>query len=81
VTGEQLAILAAQALAAALVLLVLVGRHRWRRHVSFDATIARAHPELPALPVHHDLAQVAAQAINVHTPPAPRVLGGWERLP
>lgn len=66
-------------LASTVAVLCAIVSHAWRRHVSFDATIARRHPELRTLAPHAgDLGAVAMHAVNVRTPVAPRTVGDWE---
>ena len=73
-------VLAPLGLVVALVaVLYAIASHAWRRHVSFDATIRRRHPELRTIAPHSgDLGAVAVRAVNVRTPVAPRTVGDWE---
>lgn len=60
-------------------LLVFAGWRAHQRRIAFDRTVAREHPELRHLqPEHDQLGLVAARAVDVRTPGAPRELGGWE---
>ena len=67
----------ATALAPLVVLLLVIGGRRAGRRSSFGATVARHHPELAAvLDVDlGELGRVAARAVDVRTPAAPRQLG------
>lgn len=71
-----MAVLATALVPLVLVLLVIGGRRAGRRS-SFGSTLARHHPELAAvLDVDlGELGRVAARAVDVRTPPAPRQLG------
>lgn len=76
--GNEGAVLVLLQLAiAAVVLAIVAGWRRHQRRSSFDSTIARVHPELArGLPVHvGELGPVAARAIDLDTPGAPRQLG------
>lgn len=73
-------LLGMQAAALVLGLALLASRPGARRRRSFDATIARHHPELVRTVRPHtgDLGRVAATAVDLYTPGAPRQLGSWE---
>lgn len=67
----------ATALAPLVIVLAIAGGVRAHRRAGFAATVRRAHPELAATAAAipgEGLGHVAARAVNVHLPAAPRAL-------
>lgn len=62
-------------LVIALVAAGILGAHRRAR---FGATVRRRHPEwlVSDCDPRRDLGVVAARSVDLHTPPAPRVVAG-----
>jgi hypothetical protein len=77
--AEPLAVAALQIGLLLAVLALIAGWRAYQRRIAFTATVEREHPELRHLqPDHDQLGLVAARAVDVHTPAAPRELHGWE---
>jgi len=67
----------ATALVPLVIALAIIGCARARRRASFSATLGRHHPELARLAAAvptTGLGAVAARAVNICTPSAPRAL-------
>lgn len=74
-----LLLLGAQVAAAVTAIAGLIARHGWRRRSSFEATVARTLPTARTLVPHRgSLGVVAARAVDLDTPAAPRRLADWE---